>query len=60
MSEEYQKNVLNEKLEICSSEPITGWLRDGCCNTNQMDDGIHTVCARVTTKFLKWAIMIIL
>ena len=56
MSEEdFQKNVLGEKLEICSSDPLTGWFRDGCCNTNKIDHGVHTVCARVTTKFLKWA-----
>ena len=56
MSEEdFQKNVLGEKLESCSSDPLTGWFRDGCCNTNEIDHGVHTVCARVTTKFLKWA-----
>ena len=52
---EYQKNVLGEKLEECSNNPLTGYFRDGCCNTNKIDHGIHTVCARVTTKFLKWA-----
>ena len=56
MSEEtYQKNVLGEKLEECSVDPITGWFRDGCCNTNEDDHGVHTVCAQVTTKFLEWA-----
>ena len=56
MSEEiYQKNVLGEKLEECSADPMTGWFRDGCCNTNNSDHGVHTVCARVTTKFLEWA-----
>ena len=56
MSEEiYQKNVLGEKLEECSVDPMTGWFRDGCCNTNKSDHGVHTVCARVTTKFLEWA-----
>ena len=56
MSEEdFQKNVLGEKLELCSSDPLTGWFRDGCCNTDKIDHGVHTVCARVTTKFLKWA-----
>ena len=53
--ENFQKNVLGEKLEICSSDPLTGWFRDGCCNTNKIDHGVHTVCAKVTTKFLKWA-----
>ena len=56
MNEEiYQKNVLGEKLEECSIDPVTGWFRDGCCNTNETDYGIHTVCAQVTTKFLEWA-----
>ena len=50
-----QKNVLGEKLEPCSKEPLTGWFRDGCCNTNKTDQGKHTVCARVTKKFLEWA-----
>ena len=53
--ENFQKNVLGEKLEVCSSEPLTGWYRDGCCNTDEVDHGVHTVCARVTTKFLEWA-----
>ena len=50
-----QKNVLGEKLELCSNDPITGWLRDGCCNTDENDRGVHTVCAKVTTKFLEWS-----
>ena len=50
-----QKNVLGEKLESCSNEPVTGWFRDGCCNTNEVDRGVHTVCAKVTKKFLEWA-----
>ena len=54
-AEELQKNVLGEKLEPCSIDPITGWFRDGCCNTNEVDHGVHTVCAKVTTKFLEWA-----
>ena len=54
-NENFQKNVLGEKLEDCSADPLTGWLRDGCCNTNETDYGIHTVCAKVTTQFLEWA-----
>ena len=53
--DEYQKNVLGEELEACSADPLTGWMRDGCCNTNETDHGVHTVCTRVTTKFLEWA-----
>ena len=50
-----QKNVLGEELEMCSTNPITGWFRDGCCNTNETDFGVHTVCAKVTTQFLEWS-----
>ena len=53
--EEKQKNVLGEDLEECSVDPVTGWFRDGCCNTNEVDRGVHTVCAKVTKKFLEWA-----
>ena len=56
MSEEvFQKNVLGEKLEPCSTNPLTGWFRDGCCNTDEIDHGVHTVCAKVTKEFLDWA-----
>ena len=50
-----QKNVLGEELENCSLDPLTGWYRDGCCNTDNADHGAHTVCAKVTTKFLEWS-----
>ena len=50
-----QRNVLGEKLEECSSDPLTGWFRDGCCNTDANDNGVHTVCAKVSTKFLEWS-----
>ena len=49
-----QKNVLGEDLEECSNDPLTGWFRDGCCNTDENDHGAHTVCAKVTTEFLEW------
>ena len=51
----FQKNVLGEKLENCSNNPLTCWYRDGCCNTDETDRGVHTVCVKVTTKFLLWA-----
>jgi len=50
-----QKNVLGEDLEPCSKDPITGWFRDGCCNTDNLDRGVHTVCAKLTNKFLEWS-----
>ena len=55
MSEEkFQKNVLGEKLETCSNDPLTGWFRDGCCNTDENDHGLHTVCVKVNNEFLEW------
>ena len=49
-----QKNVLGETLESCSTDPMTGWFRDGCCNTDENDRGLHTVCVKVNDEFLKW------
>ena len=45
MSDGIQKNVFGEPLEPCSNDPLTGWFRDGCCNTDKNDRGVHTVCA---------------
>lgn len=45
-------NVLGEPLKHCSSDPVTGFFRDGCCNTGPMDAGKHTVCIQVTDEFL--------
>ena len=47
-----QRNVLGESLEVCSLEPLTGFYRDGYCNTGPDDVGSHTVCAVVTADFL--------
>ena len=49
-----QKNVLGEILESCSTDPLTGWYRDGCCNTDENDRGLHTVCVKVNDDFLQW------
>ena len=49
-----QKNVLGEDLESCSTDPVTGWFRDGCCNTDENDRGLHTVCVKVNDEFLEW------
>ena len=54
MSDKFQKNVLGERLEDCSHKPLTGWYRDGCCNTDEEDAGLHTVCAKVNIKFLEF------
>jgi uncharacterized protein (DUF2237 family) len=45
-------NVLGGTLEPCSSDPVTGFFRDGHCNTCAADRGSHTVCAVVTEEFL--------
>jgi uncharacterized protein (DUF2237 family) len=45
------RNVLGETLEICSITPMTGFYRDGCCNTGREDMGSHTVCAVMTAAF---------
>ena len=49
-----QQNVFGEPLALCSENPLTGWFRDGCCNTDDADAGVHTVCAKVTDEFLRW------
>lgn len=48
-------NVLGEPLALCSENPLTGFYRDGCCNTESGDIGSHTVCTRVTAEFLKFS-----
>tara|TARA_B110000196_G_C21107428_1_gene645933 strand:+ start:390 stop:812 length:423 start_codon:yes stop_codon:yes gene_type:complete len=48
-------NIFGEPLIACSNEPITGYFRDGCCNTDQTDSGLHTVCIIVTAKFLQFS-----
>ena len=45
-------NVFGEKIITCSNYPLTGFFRDGCCNTDKDDLGIHTVCVIITNKFL--------
>ena len=49
------RNVLGEPLEICSFKPMTGFHRDGCCNTGPEDIGSHTICAVVTADFLEFS-----
>ncbi|MEE4191860.1 MAG: DUF2237 domain-containing protein [Halieaceae bacterium] len=48
-------NVFGEKLETCGEEPMTGFFRDGCCNTSEQDVGSHTVCVEVTDDFLAYS-----
>jgi uncharacterized protein (DUF2237 family) len=49
------RNVLGEPLADCSHAPMTGWFRDGCCDTDEQDRGLHTVCAVVTAAFLEFS-----
>lgn len=49
-------NVLGTPLQACSFAPLTGYFRDGCCNTNAQDQGTHVVCAKVTAEFLAYSL----
>jgi uncharacterized protein (DUF2237 family) len=49
------KNIFGEDLITCSTTPLTGFFRDGCCNTNDEDVGVHTVCIVATEKFLAFS-----
>lgn len=48
-------NVFYERLESCGTDPVTGFYRDGCCNTSNQDGGSHTVCAVLTEDFLEFS-----
>ena len=48
-------NIYGEPLEPCGTDPVTGYFRDGCCNTLGQDAGSHTVCASVTEEFLAFS-----
>jgi uncharacterized protein (DUF2237 family) len=50
-----QKNVLGSSLVLCSTKPMTGFFRDGCCNTSRADVGAHTVCVELTEEFLHFS-----
>jgi uncharacterized protein len=48
------RNVLGQKLQICCTSPMTGYFRNGKCDTSPQDYGVHLVCAQVTTEFLEF------
>jgi uncharacterized protein (DUF2237 family) len=50
-----QVNVFGEPLATCSDDPVTGWYRSGCCETDAQDVGSHTVCAVMTAEFLEFS-----
>lgn len=49
-------NVLGNTLVPCSYDPLTGYFRDGCCNTGEDDVGSHVVCAKMTKEFLDFSL----
>ena len=51
MSDENEKNVLGEPLEFCSMKPMTGFMRNGTCESSEDDFGNHSVCVQVTREF---------
>ena len=46
------RNVLGDELEVCGTDPMTGFFREGSCDTDERDHGSHTVCAVMTQEFL--------
>jgi uncharacterized protein (DUF2237 family) len=50
-----QRNVLGGPLGTCSEKPLTGFFRDGCCNTSDEDLGLHTVCVVLSAEFLAFS-----
>lgn len=55
VTETGQLNMLGQPLQSCSTAPMTGFFRTGCCETDAQDRGSHTVCARVTAEFLEFS-----
>ena len=55
MTPDPARNVLGGPLESCSTDPLTGFFRDGACNTCAEDQGSHTVCAVMTAEFLAFS-----
>jgi uncharacterized protein (DUF2237 family) len=49
------RNVMGGELKSCSTEPVTGFFRNGCCETGPEDLGLHTVCAVMTAEFLAYS-----
>lgn len=53
--EQSARNVLGGPLQECGTDPVTGFYRDGCCNTGREDVGLHTVCVVMTAPFLAFS-----
>jgi uncharacterized protein (DUF2237 family) len=54
---EAQRNVFGEIVETCSTRPLTGFYRTGCCHTGTDDVGLHTICVEMTAEFLAYSKM---
>lgn len=50
------KNIVGTPLKLCCNDPVTGYFRDGFCNTTPMDTGTHVICAVVTEAFLEFSL----
>ena len=48
-------NVLGKPLQSCSTDPMTGWFRDGCCRGDPNDRGLHLICVVLTAEFLRFS-----
>ena len=58
MEKSKQKNIHGKPLELCSKDPLTGFFRNGCCDTANNDLGLHTVCVILTEEFLKFSLKV--
>ena len=56
MKKSSQMNIHGKPLELCSQDPLTGFFRNGCCDTDNHDRGLHTVCVILTDEFLKFSL----
>ena len=55
MTDDTIRNVIGEPLGVCSTRPMTGFFRDGCCATGPEDIGRHVICAEMTSAFLDYS-----
>lgn len=55
MKDNISLNIFGEKLKSCSTDPVTGFYRNGCCETGPQDSGRHLVCAVMTDEFLEFS-----
>jgi len=50
-----RRNVLGGELKPCSEKPMTGWFRNGCCDADRSDPGLHVICVVISEDFLKFS-----